>query len=68
MMAGVVLRHDGDPEDRIGHRVCMAIRSHGVVLRNLGDVMVLMPPLAMTPAQIRQLGDALALAMVDVLG
>jgi adenosylmethionine-8-amino-7-oxononanoate aminotransferase len=68
MMAGVVLRHDCAPEDRIGHRVCMAIRSHGVVLRNLGDVVVLMPPLVMTPSQIHQLGEALAQAMVDVLG
>ena len=36
-----------DPKRRIGAQVCAKIRRHGVILRPLGDVIVLMPPLAM---------------------
>ena len=42
-----------DGEERLGRRVCLAARDHGVILRNLGDVVVLMPPLVMTPDQLR---------------
>jgi len=68
MMAGVVLRHDRPVADRVGHRVCMAIRAHGVILRPLGNVVILMPPLAMSPTQIARLGEALSLALSEVLG
>ncbi len=68
LMAAVPLRHDRGPEARIGHRICMAARDHGVLLRPLGDSLVFMPPLAMAPAQIRQLGEAAAAAMIEVLG
>jgi adenosylmethionine-8-amino-7-oxononanoate transaminase len=36
-----------DPSRRIGHLVCNRLRQRGIVLRPLGDVVVLMPPLAM---------------------
>ena len=36
-----------DPRRRAGAGVCQRLRSHGVLLRPLGDVVVLMPPLAM---------------------
>ena len=36
-----------DPKRRIGAAVCARLRKHGVLLRPLGDVVVLMPPLAM---------------------
>ncbi len=36
-----------DLRRRLGAEVCMSIRRHGVILRPLGDVIVLMPPLAM---------------------
>ena len=36
-----------DPRQRIEAAVCAAVRKHGVILRPLGDVIVLMPPLAM---------------------
>ena len=32
----------------MGAEVCRRIRHHGIILRPLGDVMVLMPPLAMS--------------------
>ena len=36
-----------DPKLRIGAEICNRIRKRGVILRPLGDVIVLMPPLAM---------------------
>jgi adenosylmethionine-8-amino-7-oxononanoate aminotransferase len=36
-----------DPKRRVGAAVCEKIRRHGVLLRPLGDVIVIMPPLAM---------------------
>ncbi|MGA2443532.1 MAG: aminotransferase class III-fold pyridoxal phosphate-dependent enzyme, partial [Tepidisphaeraceae bacterium] len=35
-----------DPRRREGAALCSRIRKHGVILRPLGDVIVLMPPLA----------------------
>jgi adenosylmethionine-8-amino-7-oxononanoate aminotransferase len=67
MMAGVLLEHDRAPEDRVSHRICMAARSKGVILRPLGDVIVLMPPLSMPEAQIRKLGEALGWSISQVL-
>jgi adenosylmethionine-8-amino-7-oxononanoate aminotransferase len=55
MMAGALLRHPHPPELRYAHRVCMAARRHGVILRPLGDLVVFMPPLAMRPDQIGRL-------------
>jgi adenosylmethionine-8-amino-7-oxononanoate aminotransferase len=52
LMAGIVLRHDHPPQTRHAHRVCMRARELGVIVRPLGDVVVIMPPLAMPPAQI----------------
>ncbi len=46
---------------RSGHRVCQEARKMGAILRPLGNVVVLMPPLAMTEAQLGELaGIALA--------
>jgi adenosylmethionine-8-amino-7-oxononanoate aminotransferase len=42
-------------EDRLGHRVTLAARRRGAVIRPLGDVVVLMPPLAISEADLRRL-------------
>jgi adenosylmethionine-8-amino-7-oxononanoate aminotransferase len=39
-------------EARMGHRVVLAARERGAIIRPLGDVVVLMPPLAMTAEAI----------------
>jgi adenosylmethionine-8-amino-7-oxononanoate aminotransferase len=49
---------------RAGHRVCMEARKKGAILRPLGNVVVLMPPLAMTEAQLGELAG-IALAAID---
>jgi adenosylmethionine---8-amino-7-oxononanoate aminotransferase len=54
MMIGIELRREGssayEPAERIGHRVILEARERGVIIRPLGDVVVLMPPLA-TPIE-----------------
>ena len=42
-------------EQRIGHRVTLEARRRGAIIRPLGDVVVLMPPLAITEADLRRL-------------
>jgi adenosylmethionine-8-amino-7-oxononanoate aminotransferase len=41
--------------DRVGHQVTLAARRRGAVIRPLGDVVVLMPPLAISEADLRRL-------------
>lgn len=43
------------PGERLGHAVAMAARRRGAVIRPLGDVMVLMPPLTISEADLRRL-------------
>ncbi len=38
--------------DRIGHKVALAARKHEIMLRPLGNVVVLMPPLAIKPQEV----------------
>jgi adenosylmethionine---8-amino-7-oxononanoate aminotransferase len=40
---------------RMGHRVTLEARARGAIIRPLGDVVVLMPPLAISPADLRRL-------------
>ncbi len=61
LMVGIELGAAGKPvpptEGR-GMKVCMAVRKHGVILRPLGDVIVLMPPLCVTEEEIELLVTA----------
>jgi adenosylmethionine---8-amino-7-oxononanoate aminotransferase len=41
--------------DRIGHVVTLAARRRGAIIRPLGDVVILMPPLAISEADLRRL-------------
>ncbi|HKF79791.1 MAG TPA: adenosylmethionine--8-amino-7-oxononanoate transaminase [Thermoleophilaceae bacterium] len=53
-MTGVEL--GGFPlELRMGHRVTLEARARGAIIRPLGDVVVLMPPLAISEAELRRL-------------
>jgi adenosylmethionine---8-amino-7-oxononanoate aminotransferase len=40
---------------RIGHRVTLEARRRGAIIRPLGDVVVLMPPLAISSDDLRRL-------------
>jgi adenosylmethionine-8-amino-7-oxononanoate aminotransferase len=54
LMVGVELR-DYPLEARMGHRVTLEARRRGAIVRPLGDVVVLMPPLAISEADLRRL-------------
>lgn len=47
-----------DPNRRMGAQVCMNVRRRGVIIRPLGDVIVLMPPLAMQEQDLRKIVEA----------
>jgi len=68
-MVGIELRYPGarpyPPQEAIGARVCRIVRSHGAILRPLGSVVVLMPPLSITLPQIDRLVDATAAAIAE---
>ncbi len=51
---------------RSGRRVCAAALDRGVLLRPLGDVVVLMPPLTVTSGELHQIVDALESAIGEV--
>jgi adenosylmethionine-8-amino-7-oxononanoate aminotransferase len=53
-MVGIELTQQ-PPADRVGHHVTLAARRRGAVIRPLGDVVVLMPPLAISEADLRRL-------------
>jgi adenosylmethionine-8-amino-7-oxononanoate aminotransferase len=53
-------------EARMGHQVTLAARARGAIVRPLGDVIVLMPPLGITEDELRRLvaitAEAIAVA------
>jgi adenosylmethionine---8-amino-7-oxononanoate aminotransferase len=53
-MVGIELE-EFPPELRMGHRVTLEARRLGAIIRPLGDVVVLMPPLAISEADLRRL-------------
>ncbi len=63
-MTGIEVASRGE---RTGFQVCQAARRRGVWVRPLGDVVVLMPPLAMDFAQIDELTGVVSEAITEVL-
>jgi len=59
MMIGIDLG-EHDPALRLGHRVTEEARQRGALIRPLGDVVVLMPPLAISKADLRRLVEITA--------
>ena len=56
------------PAARIGQRVVRAARTRGVILRPLGNVIVLMPALSIAPAELERLVDVAREAIEEVTG
>lgn len=46
-------------DERVGHRVCMEMRKRGVILRPLGDVIVVLPPLSITKKEFQAMMEPL---------
>jgi len=55
------------PEMKIGQKIVRKARERGIILRPLGDVVVLMPPLSSTEDEIRDLVDAAGWAIREIL-
>ena len=54
--------------DRVGHKVSLAARAHEVMLRPLGNVVVLMPPLSIKPAEVDFLVDGVRESIIEATG
>jgi adenosylmethionine-8-amino-7-oxononanoate aminotransferase len=52
-------------ESRMGHQVTLAARRRGAIIRPLGDVIVLMPPLSIEEDELRRLVEATAAAVEE---
>ena len=72
LMVGIELVRDRKTKEefpygeRIGHRVCLAARGREVLMRPLGNVLVLMPPLSISAQEIDLLVEAIAASIVEV--
>jgi len=74
LMVGIELVKDrgtkGEYEyaERMGHKVCLAARKREVMLRPLGNVVVLMPPLSIASQELDHLLEATHESIAEVTG
>ncbi len=54
------------PAARVGQRVCQLARTRGLLIRPLGDVLVVMPPLVITPEQLSWMLDVIEECLEEV--
>ena len=72
MMVGIeLMRHPAkkiayDPAEKVGSRVIQEARTHGVMIRPLGSIVILMPPLSITEAELSHLLDVVHTAIQTV--
>lgn len=53
--------------DRVGMQVCLAAREHGVILRPLGDSLLIVPPLVIDETELNHLFDGVIAATETVM-
>jgi adenosylmethionine-8-amino-7-oxononanoate transaminase len=74
LMAGIELVKDKSTkepypwEEKMGWRVCYYAREHGVIIRPLGNVVVIMPPLSISLENLEQLLKVIKEGIVSVTG
>mgnify|MGYP000453017465 CR=1 FL=1 len=72
MLAGIELMRDKenkvpfDPALLIAGGICQNARKYGLIVRNIGDVIIFMPPLASTAEQIEEMLGMLEKSMAEV--
>jgi adenosylmethionine-8-amino-7-oxononanoate aminotransferase len=54
------------PGARLARRVCAAAVARGVLLRSIGDVVIIVPPLSITSAELERIADTLRQAMLEI--
>jgi len=64
-MVGIELLCE-DPAAGLGHQVALAARRRGAIIRPLGDVVVLMPPLSISEADLARLVAITASSIAEV--
>ena len=57
LVAESVTKRPFEPKEKIGHRVILEARRRGLIIRPLGNVIVLMPPLSISTEEIDRLCD-----------
>jgi len=67
IVADRVTKEPFPPELKVGQRVIRKAREKGIILRPLGDVIVLMPPLSSTEEELRHLVGSVGWAIESVL-
>ncbi len=73
MLAGIELvaekasRREFPYEMQVGAKVCMAARGHGLIIRPLGNTLVLFPPLCISPKNMERMFDAVEAAIKEVV-
>jgi adenosylmethionine---8-amino-7-oxononanoate aminotransferase len=53
-------------EERVGHRISMEARSRGLLVRPIGNVMILMPPLSTSIQELRRMVEILREAIAAI--
>jgi adenosylmethionine-8-amino-7-oxononanoate aminotransferase len=66
LVADRTTREPYPPDARVGWRVIESARERGVIIRPLGDVIVLMPPLAIDDATLEELVGVTAACIAEV--
>ena len=71
-MVGVELMQDPNNmidypwELQMGHKACMRARDYGMINRNLGNVIVFMPPLVSSNDELREMVEIMNKSIVDI--
>jgi adenosylmethionine-8-amino-7-oxononanoate aminotransferase len=74
LVAGIELVKDKKTKEpfpgksRVGYRACLKMRDHGVILRPLGDVIVIMPPLSIKESELKKITDAAHKGIKEITG
>lgn len=56
------------PSMKVAIKICYNARKYGVILRPLGNVIVILPPLSISEREIKKIVDSIKRSIVDVLG
>lgn len=56
-----------DPDERVGLQVCLRAREHGLLLRPLGDSLLLVPPLCLDAGELEELVRRTAAAIDETI-
>jgi adenosylmethionine-8-amino-7-oxononanoate aminotransferase len=72
MMTGMEIVKDKEKgidfpvQNKTGQRICAQARKHGLIIRPLGNVIVLMPPLSITEHEIKKMIDTVGISVLKI--